>query len=73
MNESFTPVPLVPDRTLIQRTERGPTTPERVQYVKETLRAARIATRNGFPSDDTLLQAYERLARRHDGEERRDG
>ena len=71
--QTFTPAPLVPDRRLRRTGESGPNTPERIRYTYDVIRAAGISTRQGMPSDDTLLQAYERLARRGNGEERRDG
>jgi hypothetical protein len=46
--------------------------PERCRYARDLVRAAGMRA-TGRPSDDALLLAYERLARRHNGEDRRDG
>jgi hypothetical protein len=75
VSESFSPVPLVPDRRLMKQPmpwRVAMNDPARSRYARDLVRAAGMRT-TILPSDDALLLAYERLARRHNGEDRRDG
>jgi hypothetical protein len=70
VSESFTPVPLVPDRRLAKRPmpwRVAMNDPARSRYARDLVRAAGMRA-TGCPSDDALLLAYERLARRHAAE-----
>jgi hypothetical protein len=71
VSESFSPVPLVPDRRLLKR-RAAMNDATRSRYARDLVRAAGMRT-TSLPSDDALLLAYDRLARRHNGEDRRDG
>jgi hypothetical protein len=64
--QTFTPAPLVPDRRLMKQPmpwRVAMNDPERCRYARDLVRAAGMRA-TGRPSDDALLLAYERLARR---------
>lgn len=63
--QTFTPVPLVPDRRLMRKPMPGrtaPNDPARIAYARKLVWMAYGRVRTASPSDDAILAAYERLA-----------